>query len=158
VQLQTSTRPVLSNVLSTQKYIGYIVSLDDFFLAQIEKSKRSNINENTNKRKAARYNFQSVLIGRLGCLECNHNYRCITWPSGEIVWRCASRVEYGEKCCKRSPSISEERIKELISEKLGVSTFDEGQIKNWIDTIFIHSVNSLQIELQITEYFELLSN
>ncbi len=28
------TQPVLSNLLSNQKYIGYIVSFDDFFLVQ----------------------------------------------------------------------------------------------------------------------------
>lgn len=59
------TQPVLSNVLSNQKYIGYIVSFDDFFLVQGDKSKRSNIDEDTNKRKATRYNSQSVLSGLL---------------------------------------------------------------------------------------------
>lgn len=39
------TQSVLSNLLSNQKYIGYIVSFDDFFLAQGEKSRRSNIDE-----------------------------------------------------------------------------------------------------------------
>lgn len=37
------TQPVLNNLLSNQKYIGYIISFDDFFLVQGEKSKRSNI-------------------------------------------------------------------------------------------------------------------
>lgn len=152
------TQPVLSNLLSNQKYIGYIVSFDDFFLSQGEKSKRSNIDEDTNKRKATRYNSQSVLSGLLVCAECNHNYRRITRPSGEIVWRCASRVDHGKKFCKHSPSISEEKIKELICEKLGMSTFDEIQIKDQIDTILIHSDGSLQIELQNAEYFELLPN
>lgn len=55
------TQPVLSNLLSNQKYIGYIISLDDFFLAQGEKSRRSNIDEDTHQRKATRYNSQSVL-------------------------------------------------------------------------------------------------
>jgi len=152
------TQPVLSNLLSNQKYIGYIVSFDDFFLAQGEKSKRSNIDKDTNKRKATRYNSQSVLSSLLVCAECSHNYRRITRPSGEIVWRCASRVEHGKKFCKHSPSISEEKIKELICEKLGMSTFDEIQIKDQIDTILIHSDGSLQIELQNVEYFELLPN
>ena len=49
------TQPVLSNLLSDQKYIGYIISFDDFFLAQGEKSRRSNIDEDTHQRKATRY-------------------------------------------------------------------------------------------------------
>lgn len=152
------TQPVLSNLLSNQKYIGYMISFDDFFLAQGEKSKRSNINEDTKQRKTARYNSQSVLSGLLVCAECNHNYRRITRPSGEIVWRCASRVEHGKKFCKHSPSIAEERVKELICAKLDMDTFDEQQIKDQVDTILIRSDSSLQIELQHTEYFELLPN
>ena len=151
------TQPVLSNILSNQKYIGYIVNFDDFFLAQGEKGRRSNIDEDTNKRKATRYNSQSVLSGLLVCAECSRNYRRITRPSGEIVWRCANRVEHGKKFCQHSPSISEERIKELICEKLSMSAFDENQIKEQVDTILIHSDRSLQVELQQREYFELLT-
>ena len=152
------TQPVLSNILSNQKYIGYIANFDDFFLAQGEKGRRSNIDEDTNKRKATRYNSQSVLSGLLVCAECSRNYRRITRPSGEIVWRCANRVEHGKKFCQHSPSISEERIKELICEKLSMSAFDENQIKGQVDTILIHSDRRLQVELQQREYFELLLN
>ena len=152
------TQPVLSNILSNQKYIGYIVSFDDFFLAQGEKGRRSNIDEDTNKRKVTRYNSQSVLSGLLVCAECNHNYRRITRPSGEIVWRCANRVEHGKKFCKYSPSIAEEQIKNLLCEKLNMRTFDDQKIKDRVDRILIHSDSNLQIELQQTEYFELLLN
>lgn len=152
------TQPVLSNILSNQKYIGHIVSFDDFFLTQGEKGRRSNIDEDTNKRKVTRYNSQSILSGLLVCAECNHNYRRITRPSGEIVWRCANRVEYGKKFCKHSPSIAEEQIKNLICEKLDMRTFDEQKINDRVDTILIHSDGSLQIELQQTKYFELLLN
>ncbi len=152
------TQPVLNNLLSNQKYIGYIVSFDDFFLAQGEKSKRSNVDEDTNRRKDTRYSSQSVLSGLLVCAECNHSYRRITRSSGEVVWRCASRVEHGKKFCQHSPSISEEKIKKRICEELGMSTFDENQIKNRIDKILIHSNGSLQIELQNTEYFGFLPN
>lgn len=152
------TQPVLSNVLSNQKYIGYMVSFDDFFLTQGEKGRRSNIDEDTNKRKVTRYNSQSILSGLLVCAECSHNYRRITRPSGKIVWRCANRVEHGKKFCKHSPSISEERVKELICAKLDMDTFDEQQIKDQVDTILIHSDGSLQIKLQQTKYFKLLLN
>lgn len=122
------TQPVLSNILSNQKYIGHIVSFDDFFLTQGEKGRRSNIDEDTNKRKVTRYNSQSVLSGLLVCAECGHNYWRITRPSGEIVWRCANRVEHGKKFCKHSLSIAEECVKEHICaklEKLDMSTFDD---------------------------------
>ena len=150
------TQPVLSNLLSNQKYIGYIVSFDDFFLVQGEKSRRSNIDEDTHQRKATRYNSQSVLSGLLVCAECGHNYRRITRPSGEIVWRCASRVEHGKKFCQHSPSILEDRIKDVLCEKLGLGAFDGDEIKNKVDVILVQSDGSLQIELQCAEYFEML--
>lgn len=152
------TQPVLSNLLSNQKYIGYIISFDDFFLVQGEKSNRSNIDEDTNQRKVTRYNSQSVLSGLLVCAECNHNYRRITRPSGEIVWRCASRVEYGKKFCKHSPSIPEEKIKKVICKRLSLSIFDENQVKDQVDTIWVHSDGTLQTTLQNAEYFDLLPN
>lgn len=149
------TQQVLSNVLSNQKYIGYIVSFDDFFLLQGEKSMHSNIDEDTNKRKTTRYNSQSVLSGLLVCAECNQR---ITRPSGENVCCCASRVEHGKTFCKHSPSVSEDEIKNRFCEKLNMRTFDENQIKNQIDTILVHSDSSLQVKLQSIEYSELLPN
>ena len=152
------TQPVLSNLLSNQKYIDYIVSFDDFFLVQGEKSRRSNVDEDTHQRKATRYNSQSVLSGLLVCAECGHNYRRITRPSGEIVWRCANRVEHGKKFCQHSPSILEDKIKEVLCEKLGLNTFDGDKIKSKVDVILVQSDGSLQIELPCAEYFEMLPN
>ena len=68
--------------LSNQRYIGSIISFDEFFMVQGEKDKRSNLNQDTNQRKATRYNSQSVLSGLLICGECGRNYRRITRPSG----------------------------------------------------------------------------
>lgn len=59
------TQAVISDLLSNQRYIGPIVRFDDFFMAQVEKGKHSNIDEDTNQRKATRYNFQSALNGLL---------------------------------------------------------------------------------------------
>ena len=117
-----------------------------------------NIDEDTHQRKATRYNSQSVLSGLLVCAECGRNYRRITRPSGEIVWRCASRVEHGKKFCQHSPSIPEDRIKEVLCEKLGLSTFDGDEIKNKVDVMLVQSDGNLQIELQCAEYFEMLPN
>jgi len=45
------SRESISKLQRNQKYIGYIVNFDDFFLEQGENSKRNNIDEDTNKRK-----------------------------------------------------------------------------------------------------------
>lgn len=91
-------------------------------------------------------------------MQNEHNYRRITRPSGEVVWRCANRVEHGKKFCKHSPSIPEEMIKEAICEELGLDIFDENEIKNSVDAILVQTDGNLQIELQYKEYFELQSN
>ena len=142
------TQPVLSNLLSNQKYIGYIISFDDFFLAQGEKSKRSNIDEDTNQRKVTRYNSQSVLSGLLTCGECGRNYRRITRFSGQMVWRCANQVGHGKQFCKHSPSIAEQQIKDAICTNLGLATFDEQAVKKHIDFITIHPDGTLELEIQ----------
>lgn len=119
------TRPVINHLLSNQKYAGYIINVGSFFMVQGEKGKRTNIDEDTGKRKAARYSSQNVLSGLLVCAECGANYRRITRLSGEIVWRCANRVEHGKRICKHSPSLSEECIKEELCRRLKMGSYDE---------------------------------
>ena len=51
------TRPVINSLLSNQKYIGYIISFDDFFIVQGGKGKRSNIDEDTGKLKGRPVQF-----------------------------------------------------------------------------------------------------
>lgn len=142
------TQAVISNLLSNQQYIGSIISFDEFFLAQDEKGKRSSIDEDTNQRKATRYNSQSVLSGLLTCAECGRNYRRITRPSGEVVWRCANRVEHGKQFCKHSPSIPEQQIKDSICTNLGLPVFDEQAVKKHNDFITIYPDGALELEIQ----------
>lgn len=142
------TQAVISDLLSNQRYIGSIINFDEFFMAQGEKGKRSNIDEDTNQRKATRYSSQRVLSGLLTCGECGCNYRRITRPSGEVVWRCANRVEHGKQFCKHSPSIPEQQIKDAICSNLGLATFDEQTVKKHIDFITIHSDGTLELEIQ----------
>lgn len=86
------TRLVINSLLSNQKYIGYIVSFDDFFKAQGEKEHSSNVDECTGKHKAARYSSQNVLSGHLVCAECGANYAASLAPPARssdatrIVW------------------------------------------------------------------------
>lgn len=140
------TQAAISDLLSNQKYVGTIISFDEFFMVQGEKGKRSNMDEYTRKRKATRYSSQSVLSGLLVCAECGHNYRRITRPSGEVVWRCANRVEHGKQFCKHSPSISESSIKNTICQALELDEFDDAIVKDTIDFISVREDGSLQIE------------
>jgi len=142
------TQAVISDLLSNQRYIGTIINFDVFFLAQGEKGKRSNLDEDTNQRKATRYSSQSVLSGLLVCGECGRNYRRITRPSGEVVWRCANRVEHGKRFCKCSPSIPEQQIKDTLCEKLELTVFDEQTAKMHIDYIEVQADGTLEVEIK----------
>lgn len=140
------TRPTISKLLSNSKYIGYIVSFEDYFAVQVNKGNRSNIDEDTNQRKATRYSSQNVLSGLLVCTECGANYRRITRSSGEVVWRCANKVEHGKKICKKAPSISEDTIEEHLCTTLNMAEWDEETIKNSIERILIQHDGGSEIE------------
>lgn len=142
------TQAVINELLSNQRYIGSTISFDEFFMIQGEKDKRSNLDEDTNQRKATRYNSQSILSGLLVCGECGRNYRRITRTSGEVVWRCANRVEHGKRFCKHSPSILEQQIRAAICGKLNLVASDKQAAKKHIDFITIQSDGTLEVELQ----------
>lgn len=152
------TRPVIMNVLSNQKYIGYIIHFETFFLVQGEKGKHSNIDEDTGKRKAARYSSQNILSGLLICAECGANYRRITRPSGEVVWRCANKVEHGKKICKHAPSIPEVQLKQSVCEMLGMDELNPQEIKDRLEFIQVKADRTLEPEMVQSEFQAFYSN
>ena len=80
------------------------------------------------------------------CAECGAHYRRITRPSGEVVWRCANKVENGKKICKNAPSISEGVLKNYLCTTLNMTEWDEESIKNSIERILIQHDGGLEIE------------
>lgn len=150
------TQAVINAILSNKKYIGTIVTFDEYFVAQGEKARRSNIDEDTKQRKPTRYSSQSVLSGLLVCEECGCNYRRITRPSGEIVWRCANRVEHGKQFCKSSPSVAEQTIKDAVCAELRMKQFDEDTVRDEIEQIMVERNGRLDIERReqtMAQYF-----
>jgi len=143
------SRSVVDKILSNGKYVPHVIPLELCIAAQFEKESRSNIQTNSDgaiQRKATRYNSQNVLSGLLVCAECGSNYRRITRPYGEIVWRCAERVEKGKNSvCKHSPAISDIAIKELICEELGLAELDELIVKQKIEQISIGKDKQINI-------------
>ena len=144
-------RAAIDKLLSNSKYAPHIISLEQYTEVQFEKASRSNQqlnNDGTTQRKATRYNSQNVLSGLLVCAECGANYRRITRPSGEVVWRCANRVECGG--CTQSPSVAEQDIIHLICSELGMDTFEcteykDSVVRQMIDTIRVMSAEKLPI-------------
>ena len=142
------TQAVISGILSNPKYIDAVIPFDEFFAVQFEKGKRSLNDEYTGKRKVARYNSKSVLSGLLVCEECGCCYRRITRPSGEVVWRCANRVEHGKQFCKSSPTITEQEVITAICRTLRTAEFDEQKVRNQIEKIVVGERGTLNIEIR----------
>jgi Recombinase. len=149
------SRSVLDGMLSNSKYLGGIIAFEDYYTVQAEKGKRSNIDEDSNKRKATQYYSKDVLSGLLVCAECRAVYWRITRPSGEIVWRCSSKVTHGKSICRHAPSISEEDLKRAICEMLNISEFDSQAVKENLECIHIASDGSLTPEFIQRETMEM---
>lgn len=134
-------RSVVDKTLRNGKYVPYAIPMELFVAAQFEKGARTNIqinNDDSTQRKTTRYSSQNVLSGLLVCAECGRNYRRITRPSGEVVWRCDDKVEKGRlSSCKYSPCITDTAIKDLISKELGLAVFDERITKKSISQLIV---------------------
>lgn len=68
-----------------------------------------------------KYSGRYALTDLLFCGECGTPYRRCTWTRKDgkkIVWRCISRLDYGNKYCKHSPSIEEYRLHAAIADAI----------------------------------------
>lgn len=143
---------VLDSMLTNNKYIGSIIPFEDYFAVQVEKGKRSSIDEDTNKRKATQYYSKDVLSGLLFCEECGGVYWRITRPSGEVVWRCSNKVKHGKRICQNALSIPEVQLKQSICEMLGIDGFDAQEIKDRLESIQVSTDGRLHAELVQHEF------
>lgn len=69
------------------------------------------------KTEQGKYSSKYALTELLICGECGTPYRRCTWTSKgqkKIVWRCISRLDYGKKYCRNSPSIEESVLQQAI--------------------------------------------
>jgi hypothetical protein len=149
------SRSVLDSMLSNSKYIGGIIGFDDYYAVQAEKGKRSNIDEDSNKRKATQYYSKDVLSGLFICAECGAVYWRITRPTGEVVWRCSNKVKHGKSICRHAPSIPEDDLKRAVCKMLNISEFDPQAVKENLECIRIASDGSLTPQFIQREYMEI---
>ena len=142
---ETWSRAAIDKILSNKKYIGTIIPFGKYVEVQFEKEQRSNLQPN-NTRKTARYNSQNVLSGLLVCGECGKNFRRITRASGEVIWRCADKVENGRNSnCSNFATINEMDLKNHIFNELGIAEYDEQELKNYLEAIVVGK-SELEIE------------
>jgi DNA invertase Pin-like site-specific DNA recombinase len=83
-------------------------------------SKRK-VKQTGTKTEQGKYSSKYALTELLVCGDCGTPYRRVTWTrKGEkkIVWRCISRLDYGSKYCKKSPTLEESMIQNAIVNAL----------------------------------------
>ena len=92
------------------------------------------------KTELGKYSSKYALSEILYCGNCGTQYRRCTWSKSgkkKIVWRCISRLDYGKKYCKDSPSIEESvlhnAIAEAITKKAQMEKADVARIRRHIE-------------------------
>lgn len=92
------------------------------------------------KTELGKYSGKYALSEILYCGNCGTPYRRCTWSKNgkkKIVWRCISRLDYGKKYCKDSPSIEESllhnAITEAITKKAQMENADVARIRRHIE-------------------------
>ena len=112
-----------------------IISRETFDAAQAELARRS-AGKSPSKKNAptgrSRHSSKYALSDRLYCGECGTRYQRCTWRnrdgSKRIVWRCVSRVDYGNKYCHDSPTLDEEPLHRAILAAINSAVKDKDNI------------------------------
>ena len=104
-----------------------IVSRDTFNAVQAELARR-NAKRAPGMKSAPTgrscYSAKYALTERLVCGECGTLYRRCVWThhgQKRAVWRCVSRLEYGTRYCKSSPTIDEGPLQSAILAALNTA-------------------------------------
>lgn len=135
---ETWGRAAIDKLLGNRKYLCGIISLEQYAAVQVEKERRSNTTD-TNQRKASRYNSTSPFGGILTCGHCGRGYRRITRPSGEIVWRCADRVENRKNAnCTNKSSVSNDAINDAVCSRFHLTTITVPLLSTHFHSIIIY--------------------
>ena len=109
-----------------------------FDRVQEEVSRRNSkrkVKQTGTKTELGKYSGKYALSELLYCGECGTPYRRCTWSKNgkkKVVWRCVSRLDYGTKYCKDSPSIEEEVLHRAIAEAITQKAQREGADMNRI--------------------------
>ena len=104
----------------TQDHHEGIVSRDTFNAVKAEFARRGAGRAPSKKQAPTElscYSAKYALTGRLVCGECGTLYRRCVWSKRgqkKAVWRCVSRIDYGTKYCRDSPSLDEKDLQAAI--------------------------------------------
>ena len=103
-----------------------------FDRVQEEVSRRNSkrrVKEVGTKTELGKYSSKYAMTDLLFCGNCGTPYRRTTWSKNgkkKVVWRCISRLDYGTKYCKSSPSIEESLLQNTIAAAITKKAQTEG--------------------------------
>lgn len=126
-----------------------IVSRDTFNAVQAELARRI-----AGKAPSAKatitgrscYSAKYALTEHLVCGECGTFYRRCVWAKNgkkRIVWRCTSRIDYGRKYCKDSPTIDEPPLQVAILTAINSAMSDKTALVEQISNAMYMEMLSL---------------
>lgn len=127
-----------------------IISKKTFEVVQKTLDERSNVEidqDGKSARKSTRYSSNNLLSGKIKCQICGKNFRRITTHSGEVIWRCAGRVEKSEiKCTARSVKQSE--IIEAINQEATITDLYLDFLYEYVESI---TVDGFELKVSLKE-------
>ena len=144
------SKKVIKNVGQMAQYYmpdhhEVIVSREQYNAVKAEMARRSALRSPSKAAVTGRscYTSKYALSDRLVCGECGTLYRRCTWTSRGRkypVWRCTSRLNYGTKYCRDSPSIKEEPLQAAILAAINSAMSDK-------PVLLDHIKNAVSLEL-----------
>lgn len=123
-----------------------IVSRETYQAAQAEMARRSAGKSPSMKNAPTGrscYSSKYALSERLVCGECGTRYQRCTWHRKNkvrVVWRCVSRVEYGTKYCKHSPTMDEGPLQQAIMGAINSVMSSKEEIAQMVTDTLIHEI------------------
>ena len=131
------SKQVVKNTGQRPKYLiqnhhDAIIPREQFDAVQFEMARRKAQTDRSRKSVPTgmgKYSGKYALSGLLFCGECGTAYRRVVWTQhGEkrAVWRCTSRLDYGKKYCKDSPTLDEEPLQQAVLAAINESMSDHG--------------------------------
>ena len=133
------SKKVVPNTGQLDKYLvpnhhEAIVSRAAFDAVQLEMARRRALRGATRKSAPTglgKYSGKYALSGLLFCGECGTAYRrCVWTQKGEKrpVWRCSSRLDYGKKYCRHSPTLDERALQRAVLAAVNGAMEDRSEL------------------------------
>ena len=133
------SKQVVKNTGQRPKYLiqnhhDAIIPREQFDAVQFEMARRRAQTGRSRKSVptgVGKYSGKYALSGLLFCGECGTAYRRVVWTQhGEkrAVWRCTSRLDYGKKYCKDSPTLDEKPLQQAVLAAINASMSGHGTL------------------------------